>query len=345
MAGDRYVPVDEDGYFVLDGQRLEDPEAGRELQDGLRLTEQNAVVTSWRGKEVLVEAFDAPLVARHLHPISGPNAEIDLPYGAKAEFQLESLSVDEWDRFHGMTKAGIPFVFSRQAQMELFDQLDGFDDESITVRGRRVPVPAWLAPHDESRRPGFWTQIYRTETPGWELGQESPVLPAVLPQLKLSRSRVLVLGCGTGHDAAYFAKQGHTVTAVDFSEEAIHRARAVYGGLENLNLVQSDVFALPREWNGRFDLVFEHTCYCAVSPERRNDLVSVWRQALHDQGHLLGVFFAMEKRQGPPFGGSEWEVRQRLKKDFEFLYWTRWRQSQERRKAKELVVFARRRTR
>ena len=38
---------------------------------------------------------------------------------------------------------------------------------------------------------------------------------------------LLDIGCGDGRDAIYFAKQGINVTAIDFSEEAIKRLKAV----------------------------------------------------------------------------------------------------------------------
>jgi 2-polyprenyl-3-methyl-5-hydroxy-6-metoxy-1,4-benzoquinol methylase len=41
----------------------------------------------------------------------------------------------------------------------------------------------------------------------------------------MPRCRVLVLGCGEGHDAAFFAQNGHIVTGVDISPEAITRAQ------------------------------------------------------------------------------------------------------------------------
>ena len=153
--------------------------------------------------------------------------------------------------------------------------------------------------------------------------------------------RVLELGCGGGQCCIAFARRGAIVTGVDFSPEAIGRAKQLYGRLENLSLVQGDAFKMPEAWTGRFDVVFEHTCFCAVSPDRRNELVRQWRRVLVPMGHLLGVFFVTEKRQGPYFGGSEWEVRERLRKNFDFLFWTRWRRSVEGRNGKELVVYAR----
>jgi hypothetical protein len=68
--------------------------------------------------------------------------------------------------------------------------------------------------------------------------------------------------------------------------------------------------------------------------------VQKWRELLTEKGLLMGVFFATERRVGPPFGGSEWELRQRLKKHFRFLFWGRWHQSLDRRNGKELFVYA-----
>ena len=54
----------------------------------------------------------------------------------------------------------------------------------------------------------------------------------------------------------------------------------------------------------------------------------------------MGVFFAMDKMQGPPFGGTEWELRERIKKHFHFIFWGRSHESIERRDGKEFVVYA-----
>jgi len=335
--------MDEEGYFIIDQQRLEDLETGQALIRNLKLSDTFELMTNWQGQAAIVEAFDSALVARHVQVARDGRATIDLAYQTQAQFNLAQLSVDEWDRFHGLTEQGVPFVFSRQAQMEFFDALDEFDDESITVKGTRYAVPPWLNSHPEGNESKFWTQIYNTESPGWDLGREAVCLPSILPQLRLSKARVLVLGCGNGHDAAYFAEHGHVVTGVDFSEVAIQKAQQLYGSRDNLRFIQGDAFRLPENWAGQFDVIFEHTLYCAVSPDRRNELVRQWRRLLQPQGHLLGVFFVMEKRLGPPFGGSEWEVRSRLQKDFRALYWTRWRHSLPGRQGKELVVYAQRR--
>jgi SAM-dependent methyltransferase len=343
MAIERYLPIDEEGYFVFEGKRVSDEALGRKLLEAIAPFDSHRFQTNLNGEVAWIEAFDAPLVAKHVQVLDAETGELDLPYNTKMRFPLASLCLDEWDRFHGVTAQGVPFVFSRQCQVEFFDRLDAFDDETITIKGKVFEIPPWLAPNSEISKPNFWNQQYESNTAGWDLGTESGLLPQVLPQLKLTKARVLVLGAGNGHDAAYFAKLGHQVTAVDFSTQAIQKARSLYSQFENLSFVEKDVFNLPEGWTGQFDIVFEHTCYCAINPQKRNELVKTWKRMLHAQGTLLGVFFVMEKPVGPPFGGSEWELRQRLQKDYQFLFWTRWKHSIEKRKSSELLLYARKR--
>jgi hypothetical protein len=343
MSTDRYLPIDEEGYWVFDGRRVDDEEMGRNLLLSIKPVEKHRLITSMQGQEAWVEAFDAPLVLKHMGPMCDAVVTADGAYNSKFKFSLKDLRIDEWDRYHGRTLEEIPFVFSRTAQYEFFDLLESFDDESVSANGHRFTVPPWLQAGPQPDQAGFWNGIYQgEEPPGWELGREAVALPSLLPQLKLSKSRVLVLGAGNGHDAAYFAKQGHLVTAIDFADGAVEGMKARYGDLENMKVLKADAFNLPENWAARFDLVFEHTCYCAINPERRNELVKVWHKLLAPGGHLLGIFFVNEMNFGPPFGGSEWEVRERLKSGFDFLYWTRWHHSIERRKGTELVVYARR---
>lgn len=334
----RSLTIDEEGFISLDGARVEDPEVGSELLKNLVKVNNERFTTRWDESEALVEQFDAPLVAHHVARV-GDRFTLTMPYGFQRDLLVESLCVDEWDRFHGLTTDKISFVFSRQAQMEFFDAVDEFDDDSITVGGTRVEVRPFFIEDPKVENEKFWTDLYnQPQGPGWELGETSKPLVHVLPQLKMTRSRILVLGCGSGHDAAYLATQGHIVTAVDFSPEAIARAKAEYGKVPNLEFIEADIFKMNIK--GPFDLIYEHTCFPAIAPHRRHELIDLWKKHLIPGGHLLGTFLILDKRSGPPFGLSEWELRERLRKSFRFLYWTRWKQSLERRKGVELVVYA-----
>lgn len=329
------IAIDEEGYPLSGEARITDPIIGREILKNLSFSANTALQSKIQGQEVLVEAFDEPLIARHISVNT-----ISTVFELEFDFHLSTLTLDEWDRFHGLTKAGIPFVLNRQAQKELFDLCEDYDDDSLTISGKRYEVKPWMQYDPTIEKADYWSQIYQTETPGWELNQASPVFTEMMQRLKLPRSRVLVLGCGTGNDAAEFAKHGHIVTAVDFSDDALAKAKEKYGHLPALKFEKHDAFALPESFDHSFDVIVEHTCFCAIPPDKRNELISVWRRCLAPGGHLLAILFTMERRSAPPFGGSEWEYRERLKKYFHFLFWGRWQNSIDRRQGKELFIYA-----
>lgn len=341
---ERTIAIDEDGYFVSGDTRWTEASTGRELFENLKIAENGALVSSTAGTPVVVEAFDAPLVAQSVDNEDGL-WHLTFPYHFEDTFDPKTLHVDEWDRFHGTTTAGLPFVFKRSAQAAFFDAADEFDDDSITLNGERYEIPPTYTASPDVSTSRFWTHIYETEgQPRWDLGEPAEALKDMLPRLKLTKSRILVLGCGEGHDAAFFAREGHLVTAVDLSPEAIRRAKARYGDVQNLRFLLADAFSLDSQHDAAYDVIFEHTFYCAIDPRRRQDLVRRWNRWLSPGGMLMGVFFAVEKREGPPYGGTEWELRERLRKNFQFIFWGRWKASKAGRQGKELFVYARKLT-
>lgn len=343
-----FIKLDEEGYLLNDqGGRLTDESLGLSFFSSLKMDDRYVLHGNVGKQPAIVEAFDEPVVIRHLE-LKTAGLVGTAAYGFRCQVDLHTLCLDEWDRFHGLTMNGVPFVFSRNAQVQFFDLLDQFEDDSVQIQSQIYKTPPWLNPNPDVSQESFWSDIYKTETsqeappevPPWDLGEPNPALKDILPQLKIAKCRVLVVGCGRGHDAAHFADQGHVVTAVDFSAEAITQARENYGNRDNLRFIQHDVFKMNPSEFGPFDMIFEHTCYCAIDPTRRTELVQQWKKLLTDRGYLLGIFFAMSKRVGPPYGGSEWELKQRLSPHFHFLYWTRWRNSLPRRSGRELIIYA-----
>lgn len=335
----RYVAIDEEGYPLLGELRVADREIGLEILQNLKRNDNGSFKTTLHGETYFVESFDDPLVAQTVEKKSGQWI-LQFPYGDLAKLDFSTLSLDEWDRFHGRTEQNIPFVFSRKAQALFFNAVDSFDDDSVTVDGKTFSLKPWLQTHEAVGNSKYWTTLYQNSQPPWELEQPAPALADMFPRMKWPKSRILILGAGSGNDAAFFAEHGHLVTAVDISEEAIQRGQKKYGHLGNIRWLQADAFKLPSEFDDRFDLVFEHTCYCAIDPSRRTELVKTWLRCLTHKGHLFGIFFVNDRQVGPPFGGSEWEVRERLRKHFDFRFWGRWHQSPPHRHGCELFVFA-----
>lgn len=337
-----YLQVDDEGYLISEGIRWTDEDLGSDVLQSLKMDEKGLTWANVRGNTALIESFDEPLVVQCVD-VHGQELDLTCVYGFKTKANAEMLTVDEWDRFHGVTAEGVTFVLSRKAQMQLFDAVDGFDDDSITLNGQRVTIEPWLKANPEASTSKMWSHIYQTEEPRWDLGAAHPAFVSILPQIKLPKSRIAVLGCGRGHDAAFLAEAGHFVTAFDFSDEAISAAKEKYSHIKNLTFVKADAFKLPEKYYGAFDVVVEHTFYCAVDPERRSEVMRVWKKLLIPNGFMLGIFFVMFKRIGPPWGGSEWELRRRFEKDFRFLYWTRWHLSPSGREHREIVIYAQKR--
>ncbi|MEZ4871860.1 MAG: methyltransferase domain-containing protein [Bdellovibrionales bacterium] len=339
---DKFISIDPEGFFRFGENRIEEKEDGHKLLSNMHRFDGVGprVQTSIDGVTAIVEAFDAPLIIQSIEKSSNENRLLlEANYGYQFEVSPEVLTIDAWDRFHGYNENQIGFVFSRKAQFQFFDLCSEFSDDSFVIFGKEYFPKNWLDENSDASLTSFWETHYSNQNTPWDLEQPVPALDHILPQLKLNKQRVLVLGCGAGHDAAKIAKSGHIVTAVDFSESAIAKAKKLYGEVERLEFIVADAFRLGEKFHHQFDMIFEHTLYCAIDPTQRNQLVDCWRKYLTSEGHILGLFFVFDRSGGPPFGGSEWEVKSRLEKYFSFRFWTRWRHSAPGRQGIELVVF------
>jgi ubiquinone/menaquinone biosynthesis C-methylase UbiE len=97
-----------------------------------------------------------------------------------------------------------------------------------------------------------WSEVYDSDENPLILLEEKH-LPALVGDV--AGRKVIDVGCGTGRHALRLAAAGAEVTAVDFSSEMLHRARAKPGA-EPVRFIQHDITKpLPFE-TGSFDGVF-----------------------------------------------------------------------------------------
>jgi SAM-dependent methyltransferase len=172
--------------------------------------------------------------------------------------------------------------------------------------------------------PTDWEQRYQTGDMPWEKGEPSPGLVDFLAaHPELTRGRLLVPGCGTGHDVRAWASAGFEVTGLDLAPSAVRLAneRTARDGLFKADFLQGDFLQdTPRQ---PFDWLFEHTLYCAIDPGERDayrDAVLRW---LRPGGWFLAVHYLIPDREGPPFGTTTAEVKARFESHFELLpEWT-----------------------
>ena len=153
-----------------------------------------------------------------------------------------------------------------------------------------------------------WNRRYIEGDTPWDKGDSHPALGIEVARSALA-GRVLVPGCGTGHDVRALAAQGMDVTGLDIAPLALEKARA-HPRVGREEYVLGDLFAFPTGFENSFDGVFEHTCFCAINPAQRADYVNVVSSVLKPGGRLLAVFFLDPGHDGdgPPFGCTTEEI-------------------------------------
>lgn len=147
-----------------------------------------------------------------------------------------------------------------------------------------------------------WDQAYQENFTPWDKGLPAPPLAEWLSRNTLS-GRVLVPGCGLGHDVAYLVSRGIDAYGLDIAPTAVARAKEHYPALAE-RFVCADLF----EFRGQYDAIVEHTCLCALPPEWRTKYRDAVASLLKPGGLLVGVFFIHPEMDpgetGPPFGIS-----------------------------------------
>jgi SAM-dependent methyltransferase len=120
----------------------------------------------------------------------------------------------------------------------------------------------------------------------------------------------LVVGCGYGADAKFLALLGFRTTGFDFAPTAIAGARRKHQDTEVTYLVV-DVLDLPRDWQGRFDLVVESLTVQSMPPEQHTVAARNIAGLLAPEGTLLVLATAREEDSeatGPPWPLTRSEV-------------------------------------
>jgi SAM-dependent methyltransferase len=186
-----------------------------------------------------------------------------------------------------------------------------------------------------------WQRRYEEKDTPWDKGAAAPPLVEFLRQNQIT-GRVLVPGCGRGHEVRALGAQPHTTTiGLDLSPTAILQARALVDPSltrGEISFVEGDFFALPAALQESFDWLVEHTCFCAIEPHQRENYVLAASSALRPGGKIFAIFYLNpDSDSGPPFPVSRAELSRLF--DPHFLLLEEWvpRESFPGRENRELV--------
>ncbi|MBD3223627.1 MAG: methyltransferase domain-containing protein [Caldithrix sp.] len=163
----------------------------------------------------------------------------------------------------------------------------------------------------------FWTAHYEKQQTPWDMGYASPPLTAYVDRLADKNLYILIPGVGNGWEAEYLYHKGFSnVYIIDISPQPLRNLQRRIPDFPEERIIHQDFF----EHNGQYDLILEQTFFCALHPGQRNDYVRKMRSLLNPNGRLVGVQFDFPldlSQEGPPFGGSREEYREKFSRHFD----------------------------
>ena len=72
----------------------------------------------------------------------------------------------------------------------------------------------------------FWAGMFARGAMPWDRGESNPALVGLIEQAVLQPGmRIVVPGCGSGHELPVLARAGLEVIALDYTPAAVERAR------------------------------------------------------------------------------------------------------------------------
>lgn len=167
----------------------------------------------------------------------------------------------------------------------------------------------------DSNQPDFWSVRYAAGKTPWDFGGVPSALKSFLERSSVP-GRVLIPGCGSGYEIQAFHAAGYDVSAIDFSAAAVEQTKRVLGVLAE-RVILGDFFTHDFG-ERRFDLIYERTFLCSMTPSRWPEYVNRSADLLSPGGRLIGVFlYGQSSSSGPPFPLTEPEAEQLLRKHFE----------------------------
>jgi len=154
--------------------------------------------------------------------------------------------------------------------------------------------------------------LYRVGFTPWDTGDVPAELAAVADSAPPGRA--LDIGCGTGTQAVYLARQGWTVTGIDSVEQPLRRARdrAAAAGV-TVEWIRADVARLAELGLAPgYALMFDRGCFHGLRPGARDAYVAAVTALAAPGATLLMMAFARNRVPAGPAGVEEGEIERRF---------------------------------
>ncbi|KDR76470.1 hypothetical protein GALMADRAFT_246837 [Galerina marginata CBS 339.88] len=191
--------------------------------------------------------------------------------------------------------------------------------ESLRRAAREI-----IKPDDQST----WELTWQKGITPWDAGDTQPSLKEAIESsgLDLPRSgRALVPGCGSGYDLQYISiALGLDTLGLEIAETAVKRANELIEKAKSAcpqltaRVTNQDFFTFNPPESQRFDLVYDHTFFCAIPPPMRKNWGSQMSNLVKPGGYLITVVYPILPyvETGPPYYIRPEHFEELLSSDF-----------------------------
>lgn len=162
----------------------------------------------------------------------------------------------------------------------------------------------------------YWDNHYQEgKKPAWDAGRITTPLKEYFDQLGNKDLKILIPGCGNGHEAEYlFEHKFENIFLLDWSEKAILDFSERNKDFPKQNLITDDFF----RHKGSYDMIIEQTFFCSLPRVQRQEYFIKTHSLLNKDGRLTGLLFDYDfKNDNPPFGGTKEEYLSYINNLFE----------------------------
>jgi Thiopurine S-methyltransferase (TPMT) len=185
------------------------------------------------------------------------------------------------------------------------------------------PNPPVFASRNAAQ-PDFWNDRFAAEFTPWDRGGIPQDFAAFVQSQR--PQRILIPGCGRANELSWLLAQGWAATAIDFSHEAVARAKAILPQEQHMHVWEADFFvdgelgSAATSWDTEpYDSVYECAFMCALPPVWRTPWAARVSSLLRPSGVLAGYFYLGATEKGPPFSIEESELHQLLSGGFQLI--------------------------
>lgn len=157
----------------------------------------------------------------------------------------------------------------------------------------------------------YWNSRYHTKNTGWDIGYPAPALTHWINTLESTKPlHIAIPGAGNAYEAEYIFthKPQYQVHVFDIADEPLNAFSKRVPHFPKTQIHKADVLQLDAGFNSFFDVILEHTFFCALEPTNRTRYFDCMLRYLKPGGILAGLWFNdFFNAQEPPFGAQKHE--------------------------------------